>query len=492
VQRAVICSVLFLFATSGSFAQRSSSLSQQTANNTSACAAAGSPSYCQAGWAGMSDAASGIYDPVPGNVSSVNAHGGFPGGKSSRIMAQFQPWFCMNPGSTQTGAGTLCGNHIQVGYNSNDSSTINGQMEDMLRRGLDGVIVDWYGSTSTFDTFDQVTQKIRDNLNPRCSGPQNCPLYLALLEDDGSFKWTQCPQNNGQDQTACITSALENDLDSMNTNYFGASGYLKVDSNNQISSSGRPVVEFFVCESCWSNPSPNWAQIWNDLRSHVQNYSNGNPIFLFENAGGFTHGNTDGGFAWVNWYGSNDPYGLIYLDNFYDTAKLYPGLLPFGAAWKGFDNSNAPWLVGPPTITGQQCGRTLSQTLQQISHNGDYGSTHPLPFMQVVTWNDYEEGTEVETGVDNCLTLTASISGTIMSWTPTFTGNGSESTVAQYTVFASTNNSNLTPIGNYPPGTRSLDLSKFNFKRGTYTIYVKAIGVPFILNHMSGGVQYKK
>ena len=42
--------------------------------------------------------------------------------------------------------------------------------------------------------------------------------------------------------------------------------------------------------------------------------------------------------------------------------------------------------------------------------NGLYNSGKQLPALQLVTWNDYEEGTEIESGISNCLTISASVS----------------------------------------------------------------------------------
>ncbi|HLK35015.1 MAG TPA: hypothetical protein VKT29_18095, partial [Terriglobales bacterium] len=137
------------------FATAATTVKAQTANNTAACAAAGSPAYCQAAWVGLSDSTSGTYDPVPANVSTVNIHTLIPGGSATKVLAHFQPWFCMNPGSTTTGVGTSCNQHLQVGYNSNDSGTVNGQLNDMKGRGFDGLVVDWYGPT--LNSFDQVS-----------------------------------------------------------------------------------------------------------------------------------------------------------------------------------------------------------------------------------------------------------------------------------------------------------------------------------------------
>jgi hypothetical protein len=313
------------------------------------------------------------------------------------------------------------------------------------------------------------------------------------MEDQGA--WTgSCPFNgNGQDQTACITQHLESDLDYMNANYFSSPAYLKVDSASMApSATGRPVVLFFICEGCFTNPSPNWSLIWNSLRAHVQSYTTGSPLlwFIFRNAVGFTHTQTDGAFAWVNHYGSNDPYGYVYLDDFYATSLKYPNLETWGAAWKGFDNSNAPWNPSR-SVTPQQCGQTWLHTLSEETHNGNYGINHQLPFLGLVTWNDYDEGTEIEAGIDNCFSLSASLSNNVLSWTLTSAdASASESTIDHYRVFDSADGQNLTELATLPPGSNSLDLSSVNLGSGDRTLYVQAVGKPGIHNLISNAVAY--
>ena len=483
-------------------AAQSTTLAAQTANNTAACQAAGTPSYCQAGFAGMTDSATGTFDPAPANVSVVDVHNLLYAGATTKMFAYFQAWFCMTAGSTSTGAGTLCNQHIQVGYNSNDAATVNGQLNDMIQRGFDGAIIDDYGTDQTVAPGQDATvQKIQANLAARCSGPQSCPLYFALMEDDGAFKFDKCPYNgNGTDQTSCIVTALEGDLDYMNANYFPSDAYLKVNAANQeISPTGQPVVLFFVCETCFTNPAPNWTSIWQQVRTYTNAYGSSAPYLylVFENAGGFSHTQTNGAFAWVNWFGSisQDPYGLTYLDNFYDTAaaslKSDSSLITIGAGWKGFDETYSPFLSGTPRTESQQCGNTWLQTFQQPVNNGDFGPANQLPLAGVVTWNDYEEGTEIETGIDNCLALSGSVSGTVLSWNLSFSSSsGSENTVHHYVLYDSPDGQNLTVLATFLPGTHSVDLRTFTLAPGSHTFYVQAVGQPSIFNHISNAIAY--
>lgn len=464
------------------------SLSTQTTTNTSACAA--TSSHCQAAFAGMSDAASGVYNAPSQHIGLGDLRAMQYIGATTDIYAHFMPWFCMQPGSTTTGSGTSCNSHVQVGYNSNDPATVAAQMSDMNRRGISGPIIDWYGPAATVE--ESTTQVLKADLEGRCNGG-TCPMAFAINEDQGSITRSCFLNGAGADQTSCILNVLESDLDYMNSNYFPSPAYLRIDNSTmKRSASGRPIVFFFICETCFTNPSPNWSYIWNQLRSHVLSYSSGDPImwFIFRNSGAFTHTQSDGAFAWINHYGSNDPYGLLYLDNFYDTSLKYPTLQPWGAAWKGFDNTNAAWKPGV-SITPQQCGNTWLQTLSEMTHNSDYTSSHQLPFLQLTTWNDYDEGSEMETGIDNCLSLAASIDGTTLSWTPTFSASsGNEKTVDHYEIYGSVDGSNLTQLATATSGVHSIPLATLDLSAGKQNIYVEAVGKPSIANHMSGAVVY--
>ena len=71
-----------------------------------------------------------------------------------------------------------------------------------------------------------------------------------------------------------------------------------------------------------------------------------------------------------------------------------------------------------------------------------------------MTWNDYEEGTEIESGIDNCFSLQPSVTGNSFAWSIA----GDESTVDHYTVYASTDGQNLADVKDLPAGTHSVDL----------------------------------
>jgi hypothetical protein len=69
---------------------------------------------------------------APGNVSKVPLQTLLYPGSTAKIYAHLVPWFGF-------------GDHVEVGYTSSDVLQIQKQVTDMISRGIDGVIIDWYG-----------------------------------------------------------------------------------------------------------------------------------------------------------------------------------------------------------------------------------------------------------------------------------------------------------------------------------------------------------
>jgi hypothetical protein len=153
-----------------------------------------------------------------------------------------------------------------------------------------------------------------------------------------------------------------------------------------------------------------------------------------------------------------------------------------GAAYKGFNDSLAAW--GSHRIMGQQCGQTWLKTFSEI--NSFYNATKSLPALQLVTWNDYEEGTEIESGIDNCFSVSAAVSGTSLNWTP----QGDESTVDHYQLYISSDGQNLMPLANMAAGLRSVNLCSYSVPVGNYVLYVQAVAKPSMANQISSPASF--
>ncbi|MGC2745622.1 MAG: PKD domain-containing protein, partial [Candidatus Angelobacter sp.] len=248
-----------------------------------------------------------------------------------------------------------------------------------------------------------------------------------------------------------------------NVTYWGSTAALRSD--------GRPVVYLFGHEA--------YAIDWTRVLAGVA----GNPMFIFRNGSGFTKPGTSGSFSWVapETVSATNLMAITYLDNYYKTALGFTTEYSTGSAYKGFNDTLALW--GSDRIIDQQCGQTWLQTIADAGKY--YSSLKQMLGIQLVTWNDYEEGSEIESGIDNCVTVSATVAGTVASWAIT----GQMNTVDHFTVFASQDGTNLMWLADLPTTTSSLDLATFNLSAGNYTIFVKAVGKATLTNKMSSGVQ---
>ena len=65
-----------------------------------------------------------------------------------------------------------------------------------------------------------------------------------------------------------------------------------------------------------------------------------------------------------------------------------------------------PRFLEPASPHGPTLRRTFEQSLRVFRRY--YTPEHPLPFLMIDTWNDYEEGTAIENGTTGCNASSAS------------------------------------------------------------------------------------
>ena len=364
------------------------------------------------------------------NVSKVNVHTLLYPGATTKIFAHLMLWF---GGS----------NHMNVGYSSVDRAQIQRQITDMISRGIDGVVIDWYGP---HNSVDEATRAVMHEAE------RHAGFTFAIMIDAGAM---------GNACSGCSSQeALTRLLQYVEKNYFVSPAYFTI--------KGQPVVTNFNVDGA----SVDWQKANGALKTP--------PRFLFQDQGGFTHPMSDGSYSWV--MPTTPDYGLEYLSSFYNTGLSFPRTETVGATYKGFNDALAGW--GSGRAIDQQCGQTWLQTFSKI--NELYNSGRQLPYLQLVTWNDYEEGTELESGIDSCFSLEASISGNTLEWSI----SGNESTIDHYVVYSSQDGQNVTALTQTQPGTHSVDLCSLSMPSGSNSLYVQAVGKPMLANRMPAPVSY--
>jgi hypothetical protein len=392
-------------------------VASQTANNTSASS-------------GFSSQRNGNLGA--NNVSKVDVHSLLYPGTATKVFAQLLVWFGQS-------------DHINVGYDSADPDQVHRQITDMISRGIDGVIVDWYGPNNSIDNATQAVMH---------EAEKHPGFSFSIMIDAGAIGGSSC---NGCTPSQTLVQLLKY----VEQNYFKSPAYATIQ--------GQPMVTDFNVDRSYSI---DWSAVKSALGS--------SPGFLFQDNDGFSHALSDGSYSWV--MPQFGDFGLDYLSTFYGIGGTFPSKKTMGATYKGFNDALASW--GSGRVMDQQCGQTWLRTFAKV--NSLYSASRQLPYLQLVTWNDYEEGTEIESGIDSCVSLQPSVSGNTLQWSV----NGNENTVDHYTVYSSADGQKLTKLADTKTGVHSLDLCSVAVPAGAHELLVQAVGKPSLANRMPGPVNY--
>ena len=362
------------------------------------------------------------------------------------------------------------GKHINVGYNAADPAEVDRQIQDIISRGMDGAILDWYGAGSYEEQAAEVWAK----------EVLKYPNFeFAIQEDQNSHTLKACTTSS------CAQSALIGDLNFIASHYFGNSRYIQV--------GGRPLLPTFDVD--WYYPDPSATLYasnaifisWSAVRSSIS----GNPLILERNKHALTEPAimSDGAYNWIG-LNKTDPTSenLTFLSNFDKLALSTPGRVAIGSVYKGFNDAAASWTQG--RLLDEHCGKLWMDTFK--TNLKALGSQiNLIDAMQVTTWNDYEEASNLETGVANCLAINSALSGTNLNWSLTSSNlPESLSTLSMFVVYVSTDGVNLAQLQTLPTTARTLDLTQFALPAGNYKLFVKARGQPSVQNHLSAAVSF--
>jgi hypothetical protein len=243
-------------------------------------------------------------------------------------------------------------------YDSKDPDVIEYHLLLMKYAGIDGILIDWY---SSFNVNDY--RALLDASNAVTEISEGTGLKFALVYEDYTAGAVD-------DQTS--TSAIEAakaDLSYMQQHYFNASNYIDVD--------GKPLLLTF---------GPRFfktGQQWTDIFSSLQNKPQFVPLWNH----GALAGDTDSGeFSWIDFKSD-----LSDLHTFYGRTTLE---ILIGSAFAGFHDYyvEGEWGTSYGHVAYDN-GEMLRNTLAKAEERG-------VERLQLVTWNDFGEGTMLEPTVE--------------------------------------------------------------------------------------------
>ena len=275
-----------------------------------------------------------------------------------KVLADYQPWFG-DP------------DHIDVGYNSQDPNVLRKQIESARNMGIYAFVVDWYG--------------------------HGIPFSIAVLRFS-----SELPASSTFTSRLCTTKprmitghATDDAMEAMDLAYQKYIGPSAPGRDAYLLYQGRPVIFVFP-----KRGHTDWGQV----RQQVNQWESP-PILLYQNdpppqfAKAF-----DGEYAWVypghkGWTADGQAWGEDYLTDFYAKMRTkHPDEITVGGVWPGFNDAKASWSLN--RHIDARCGKTFEDTLRLFQENDE--PSHPIPFVLIATWNDYEEGTAIERGLPHC------------------------------------------------------------------------------------------
>jgi len=308
---------------------------------------------------------------------------------SKLMMVYYMPWFSAKPYNQAWGwhwtmdrfnpdtTNTLGQRQIAswyyplIGpYDSADPAVLEYHVLLMKLAGIDGVIVDWYGSANYLDygNNNQATMKLFEFT--RLAG-----LKFAVCYEDQTIQ--HLIDGNYLAASNAITHARQ-EMQYLETNWFSDASYLRLD--------GRPVLLNFGPQ--YFMASTNWEAIFSVLAATNQpalfNEDNRMPA-------------SQGAFDWPPMWLSQAPGtgGVLsdaalksYLANFDQKAVTWPASISsaFPRFHDIYQRAGGPDYLG---YLGDHHGDTLRYTLSR-------GMTNSSAIVQIVTWNDFGEGSMVE------------------------------------------------------------------------------------------------
>jgi hypothetical protein len=311
------------------------------------------------------------------------------GAAQKQVMVYYMPWYIARPHSDNWGwhwtMDHFNPDHINAAgereiaswyypligpYDSSDPAVLEYHVLLMKFAGVDGVIVDWYGSADYLDYAlnNEATLELFEFT-------RKAGLKFSICYEDQTI---QHMLDGHYLQPERAISIAQQEMLYLQTNFFADPSYLRLN--------GKPVLLNFGPQHFMA--SSNWEAIFSVLQ--VTN----RPAF-------FTEDNrlpiSTGAFNWPPMWMSQAPGtgGVLsgaglknYLTDFERKAAGWPAFI--SSAFPRFhDIYQRAGVRNYWGYLGDRQGETLRETLSRAM-------TNSAPILQIVTWNDFGEGTMVE------------------------------------------------------------------------------------------------
>jgi hypothetical protein len=256
-------------------------------------------------------------------------------------------------------------------YESSDPDVLEYHMLLMKYSGVDGILMDWYGSRGSNGDVNSLLV----NSNAIVNKTDDFGIKFAVTAEDNY--WSTFINGN---EIPDISKAKDS-FKYLKENYFSRPEYIRLGVGDD------PLVTVFGPQTFTKDAGLEGS--WTEILAEAGEDVNFLPLWYERDDAG---GNADGEFAWVYQDGRSH---LSHTTGFY-TGRAPSLNVAGGAAYPGFDDYYAEggWgnnLFEIPANDGQTLQDTLDLATQYSNR---------IDFLQLVTWNDFGEGTMMEPTVE--------------------------------------------------------------------------------------------
>ncbi len=276
-------------------------------------------------------------------------------------------------------------------YDSRDPQIIRKQIETAKKYGLDGFIVNLYGKNSVENIIGLSFLKELEKYNFE----HRDDPFLYMISFDSQAQWP----TEGKTPVS-----IEEDFEYLRDKWFG---------KYCISRNGAPCMAIFVYDRKAS-----------EYRRAADTVFGKDGLDIIWPSCDGSEG-ADAAYAWVrpdsferdgSWFDTDNP-GDKWLESYYLACNKNRNLrYIMGGVWPGFNDLLVSWAWNPnpsnpairPRVMCREStrGNSLELTFMAAENylrrhkNGDPSCAKPMPFIQIVTWNDWAEATNVEPDAD--------------------------------------------------------------------------------------------
>ncbi len=246
-------------------------------------------------------------------------------------------------------------------YDGRDRAVLEYHLLTAKAAGIDGFVADWYGP----DTYtDQVFAEL-------LAAAERCGMGVAICLEEKAFFPPYTPAATRAD----VLNATERHIRRVTDRYAASASYLRRDN--------RPLV--FLFSASGDSPLGPVTLAPKELADVLSRFSNNPVFFMREHFEPGYAGIARGNFAWCG--------DAAYREWFYRTMRdmKRDGKVDFsvGAASPGFDDTGVWGWGNGPRVTDRRGTLEFETNWIDVIHGAPDA-------VQIVTWNDFEEGTTIE------------------------------------------------------------------------------------------------